>query len=375
MSTTLAGKPVLLVELIENRSAAWTAIVELEAEEPIAGAVVLDMEGERFAGTVVQSDVSGARVKVLLVGGAGGLQKPLPALHYYQPTLGNVLTDVARESGERCDPAIPATVFGRRLPHWSRLEGEAHMALRQVADELGLQWRITRAGLIWVGEETWPAIAPHYVTTDYSPELRLLTIAYADDDDKPVVAPGMTLDGKRVERVETRLTERQVRQDVFFDDSKGQAGLFTVVAKKIREIVLPKLFLSRFYGARVAGQEVDGSVTILLDDPMVGGKFKGLDHVPLTFGLPGVKVVLPNGSRLRLFWDAGNPSRPRAALFDQDAAAEEITITASTAVKIVGDLLVSGEVIAKAGSEATAIKLSTHLHPTAVGPSGVPLPG
>lgn len=44
-------------------------------------------------------------------------------------------------------------------------------------------------------------------------------------------------------------------------------------------------------------------------------------------------------------------------------------------VTIKGNLLVEGEVTAKSASPTTAVKLSTHLHPTGVGPSSAPTPG
>lgn len=40
-----------------------------------------------------------------------------------------------------------------------------------------------------------------------------------------------------------------------------------------------------------------------------------------------------------------------------------------------GNMTVPGEVTAKAASPATSVKLSTHLHPTGVGPTSAPTPG
>jgi len=40
-----------------------------------------------------------------------------------------------------------------------------------------------------------------------------------------------------------------------------------------------------------------------------------------------------------------------------------------------GNLTAPGEITAKAATPATAVKLSTHLHPTGTGPSGSPQPG
>lgn len=42
-------------------------------------------------------------------------------------------------------------------------------------------------------------------------------------------------------------------------------------------------------------------------------------------------------------------------------------------ISITGDLTVSGEVTAKSGAQP--VRLSTHVHPTGVGPSGAPTPG
>lgn len=51
---------------------------------------------------------------------------------------------------------------------------------------------------------------------------------------------------------------------------------------------------------------------------------------------------------------------------------DKVTITAST-FEIEGDLLVHGEVTAK--STTAPVKLSTHIHPTPVGPTSSPTPG
>lgn len=54
-------------------------------------------------------------------------------------------------------------------------------------------------------------------------------------------------------------------------------------------------------------------------------------------------------------------------------ATGEVEITGASTVTIDGDLAVTGEVTAK--SDTAPVNLSTHLHPTAMGPSGAPTPG
>jgi len=374
---TANGKAVVQVGIAENRNAAWTAILEADTDEELSGLVTLDVDGETFVGTVVLGDLEAGRWKGTVVGGRGGLSTVLPAAWYVEPTVGTLLAAIARESGEVLDPAIPASITGKRLERWSRMQGEAHLALRQIADQLGYEWRITRAGMVFLGPETWPEVTAKTITESFDPQERKLTIAYDGTSEAPQARPGMTLDGKRIERTALVATPAALRQDIYFDEEKGQGGLLGMVSKRIRELVLPKLHLSRLYPGKVVGTS-GNEVTLLVDDRLVAGKWKGLDRVKMVFGLPGVTAIPTNGARVRLLFDAGDPSRPRAALWDAGAGVQQITITLSGVggkLRVEGDLEVTGEVTAKAASPATAVSLSTHLHPTAMGPSGAPTPG
>jgi Phage protein Gp138 N-terminal domain len=74
---------------------------------------------------------------------------------------------------------------------------------------------------------------------------------------------------------------------------------------------------------------------------------------------------------------------PRAELLEGVDAADlviarvggpELRITPDGIVRVVGDLQVTGEIIARAGTPAQ-VSVATHLHNTAMGPSGPPNPG
>jgi hypothetical protein len=201
----------------------------------------------------------------------------------------------------------------------------------------------------------------------------MLELAYGPDDDRPVVRPGVTLDGRRVQRVVTTLRGEGLRQRAFFDEEKGESGLGAFIVRRIREVVFPKLAYAGFYVGRVCSQNAAGEVSLAMDDALVAGKWKGLDRVPMTFGVPGMTATVPAGARVRLFFDSRNPSKPRAALFDWGTPADVVTLTVGDKLRIVGDLEVTGEITAKA--DTTPVQLSTHAHPTAMGPSGPPTPG
>lgn len=84
----------------------------------------------------------------------------------------------------------------------------------------------------------------------------------------------------------------------------------------------------RTYEATVERQHDDDSLDLLPDDPAVRGR--GLQHVPIRHGLPGVRVRVALGSRVLLGFVQADPSRPYASLW-QAGSIEEIMFDGGTA--------------------------------------------
>jgi len=77
-----------------------------------------------------------------------------------------------------------------------------------------------------------------------------------------------------------------------------------------------KIDYSRLYPCKVAAQNGDGTLSLVPDDARMKGH--GLERVKIRYGLPGFKANVRGGARVRLGFDAGDPSRPFAALWDED---------------------------------------------------------
>lgn len=103
----------------------------------------------------------------------------------------------------------------------------------------------------------------------------------------------------------------------------------------------PKGALSRFirwvmrdttyhasYPATVQSQSADDSLDLLPDDERVRGT--GLSSVPIRHGLPGVRVRVAVGARVLLGFEAGDPRRPYAGLWEPGSI-EEILFDGGTA--------------------------------------------
>lgn len=363
---TLNGKDLLTATIQEPLIGYWTATVEVDSEAAITGAVSMEIDGVTWVGTVMSGDSYAGRAHAQIVGGAGKLATELDAKYYLGVPLAVVLSDLSAGTGEKLSATIDSAVRNHSVARWSRPQGKASLALKQVADEVSASYRALRDGTLWLGAETWPTVAPKYDEIDKQPGRGSMTIA----PDSPTVAPGTAFAGKRVSRVTTTLSPEGLRQDIVFES----AAATTDVAEHIASIVLAQvdntLDYSRMYACKVVHQDGDDTLAIIPDDLKMRGN--GLTKVPIRHGIPGVKVTVPSGGKVLLFFEDGDPKKPACALWPTGASVTQINITAPTII-IDGDLQVTGEVTAR--SQSAPVTLSQHRHPDAMGGTQSPLPG
>lgn len=370
MTATANGHDLLYAVIQEPRTGVWTAVIDVDSEVTLSGAVTLVIDGVTWQGTIARGDLFAGRVHAQVVGGAGKLSTALDAKYYIGITLGVVLADLMMGTGERLSASADTRVLGHSVARWARPKGKAGLALRQVADEiLNVNWRMLRDGTVWLGAESWPTVSPVFDETDQAPGRDSLTIA----PDSPIVTPGSTLQGKLVSRVTTTLTPGGLRQEMLFESADNPGNrVMGDIETVVGSIVDNRIDYSRMYPSKVLGQAGDKSLQLIPDDERVRGN--GLTRVPIRHGLPGVVVSVPSGGKVLLFFEGGDPKRPAAALWPDGSSVTEIQITAPT-LKVIGDLEVTGEVTALSADPLTKVTLSKHIHPTAMGPSDKPVGG
>jgi len=211
---TLGGVPILDARVSLPRVGAWTAELRVDAEEPPAGQQLLVIGDVPFVGAVTRGVGYRANAFVRMVGGVGGLPSQLAAKGYHSSPVMVPLQDIARETGETLAPTCDASVTNVLLGHWARLEGSGGSALgRLLSDVPGAVWRFLPGGQLWVGAESWPAIAPEVEITDYQPLedcIRLFSHS-------PSVLPGQLFLGRKTSYVEHRVSEARVSTAVWFE--------------------------------------------------------------------------------------------------------------------------------------------------------------
>lgn len=347
---SLGSFPVLNCHLVVPLQGAPTAWVDIDSATAPTGAMVLSFANESgppvtFAMTVVTSTEWQGRSKVFLVGGAGGLAKPVVARSYVETPARIPLADLIRDAGEVLDPSV--NVDPAEFSSWTRASAPAERALSTLARELGLTWRVLPMGKIWIGTDTW---APF--TTDLT--------EFDDDGGKdiaifapsaPTLLPGVTIGGRKVTGCVYQL-DSKLRLEVMFD--RQERSEFETA---IRGVLTELVYLGDF-DATVGNQNSDGSLDVTCDDARIGA----VGSVPIR-GLLSAKYVVASGTRCRVsFANGGDPQKPFAHSFD---AAQD-----GKAVVRVGDSLHAGVLIATAGPYPVSF---TYL-PAAPFVAGAPLP-
>lgn len=375
MQARINDRLVLEGEVYEPKRGAWTARVEVDADEGgLEGPVTLTIGDRAFYGTATGALEQG-RYLLRIVGGADGLKRELDAKYYYQTTVSVVLGDIERETGEQLDVAeSDPVVTSALLPRWARLRGAARLALSAVVNETGSFWRVMRNGRVLVRkDEQWTRVAGTFTEVGRDPASGTIEIA---PDDGPLAEPGYELpDGSRILEVTTAFDSSSVRQTVVVDNGSGKmrsvAHALTEQARRANEAAIN---YSQWYPARVVAQDADGTVQLYADDARIRGN--GITKVPLRHGIPGLVVKVVPNQRVILFFEDGDPKKPAAGLWPDGSSVAQVLLTAQTRVVFDAPEVVIGDAAAahrQALGDVLKAVLEQLTVDTAMGPSSTPL--
>ena len=113
-------------------------------------------------------------------------------------------------------------------------------------------------------------------------------------------------------------------QQIQFEDSDNPGSFGRAIKTQIVDwqtrTIGTQLDLSALYSCRVVGQSADlATLDVTLDSPRL--KARGMQRVPIRYGLPGIKAVIRAGAIARVGWDNTDPSLPYVAIFNFDGIA------------------------------------------------------
>lgn len=221
---TINGMDVLETRLQLPRTGNWVADVVVDAATAAQlapgthASLGLDGGGLSFAGTVLRADEYVQMVILRLLGGAGGLGKPLNPKFYVSPPVNQVFRDMLADAGETISRRSTPAIASLNLPFWVTAQqpvGSGLSNLAAAADPNAV-WRVQADGSVFLGVDGFPDSAlTDYDLISYLPQENIQVIAA----ELPDVFPGEMFAGKKVSTVEHYVDSRSNRVTIWFGDS------------------------------------------------------------------------------------------------------------------------------------------------------------
>jgi hypothetical protein len=317
---------------------------------------------ETFTGTIRRAGLWQGRTRAVFVLGRGGLKAALPPRDHISGatpvTALLVAQGIAEASGETLAADVAANLAGLSLTRWTRAGADAlghggtgaHALDALVAKIVAsgrpsFAWRMLASGALWMGDDAYAVSAADTGNV------------WIDDDDdgridcappRANLRPATTINGRAVERVTYRVSGSTSRAEV----------LYTVAGDVASREVAP--VYAQTHGAEVKTQNANGTLDVMADDP----RLSGLRSVLFRVGIPGCKVTIPTGSRVRLAFADADPSQLFAYAIDQDTSA-------AVALALVGDTVAGGTLAGVCGAPGAPVVFT---YVPAVGLSQVAVP-
>lgn len=345
---TLNGQPVLELDLHMPMNGAWSAEVQVASDTELnpGDTLVLGLPELDLTGRVVRAGIFAERLRVRLTGGELDWSEAQPVKHYRETTADQVLEDVGIELDQS---------LGIDLPFWTRNPGTTGSTVQAIAAYLGHNWRVNPDGTVRLRAEAPESVdVTGLVETARDPARGLVETA----PEAAVLLPGVLAGDDSVGDVLYSQGPDGLFRARYYTEARGRIRL--ALERVIRWVTRDTLFLGQ-YTAEVVSQAADGTLDLMPDDDRL--RSQGLQSVPIRHGLPGVRVEVPAGERVLLGFDAGDPSKPYAALWHEGQI---------TRVFIGGEVAVALSTLVSERIDTIQQAFDAHIHPTGMGPSGPP---
>ena len=217
MAVLLANDfPILSARITFPRVGVWSALVHLDGDDELSGAVVVSSEDASVSwnATVARGGSFLGRASYVLQGGAAALGTIVTPKFYQGSPLRLPVQDLLLAVGEVLSPLSDQESLNTLLPKWAPTEQSAGSLLTQLCSNVdGLIWRALPSGEVWICKDSFAAFTGDYVLLSEDLEANK-----ADFDlDLPLLFPGVSIEGKNVSRVIYDLSASQFSTRVFYE--------------------------------------------------------------------------------------------------------------------------------------------------------------
>lgn len=308
---TLSGDPI--TTCTTHTPAFGLPWYEVECATPDArtGAVLLDLGGATFSGTIMSGGAYQSRTRYRVVGGTGGWGRAVLAKSYANDAgvkLALVLRDVALECGEVLGPVDPTTTVG---PAFVRPAGPASHTLHTLCPRA---WYVDAAGVTQIGRRlATPYLGEASRMVDDAGQSRYELAP--DAATLSALVPGVVVDGVEAVDVEHRIDESGTLRTTLWGRGIADTSRLSEALRRIVEALTAGSRFHALWEYRIVSQ---ASGYVDLQIVRVSSGMPDLRHVPacpsttyLDFLPPGAPATPSLGSTCVVAFMNGDPSRPQ----------------------------------------------------------------
>ncbi len=310
---SVAGSAVVNGRLLLKRRGNWTLYAyDLAGDAPPSGQVACEWLGTQLLGHVLRSGLADGAVDAVITGGRTEHSKRLSAAMYdYQVPVALVLQGILSEQGEQGSATIDPALLRRTLARYNKVAGTLGQQLDQLADALGVVWRILLDGSVWLGVDTYATAGPfeHVLSAEWRPGSSRLLI----EPDAIGLLPGQSYSGPqgytgaafavRVSDIAYCIGPEKTTATAYALDARadGESGISGALRAVVREETAHMRY-SKPHAGKVLLQRPDGTLDVRLDDP----DFAPLTSVQVRVPVAGAKLTVPDGARCIVEFEDGN---------------------------------------------------------------------
>lgn len=330
-------KPVQRHDLLLPAAGNWSMRAEMAGSSVLPdGPVTIVYSGSQLTGYVTRAGDDRGQYIGIIVGGKAqtaqqGLDKQVTAQHYYQTPAQSILQATLSQVGEQLASDSQGLT---QLLDYPRRAVAASEVLDEIADLLGCIWRVKLDGTVWLGAFTWPATSAQFVYESKQPDLAaplLMPMPY-----QPLIEPGQSivLDtsassalDKTAQRVlcahyygdekllEARLWFQDPNADLVTDDKLAPDRVHAGIAAIARSACRGTDWYRNFQGDVVV-QRSDGTLDVNLDRVMGKAEMPPIRGAKVSVPVGGAVLSVRAGDRVTIFYEGGDPRKPRAAGYE-----------------------------------------------------------
>ena len=316
----------------------WSALLDMSGHEVLPdGAVNIQLGRSTLRGYVTRAGDDRGQYVGVVVGGRAttskqGLDKPVTAQHYYQTPASAVLSATLSQVGETLSPSSTGL---STIINYPRRAVSCDRVLDDIADMLGLVWRVQLDGSVWFGSYTWPASNVEFTYLNKQPDMAMVLVMPSSN--QKVIEPGQTVvldksaSASAIDQTPQRVAVanyygdqrsqhckmwlQNPDTDWLTDDKLAPDSLHAGLANIARAACRKTDWYRQFQGS-VVTQRANGTVDVTLDRTFDTQELPPIRGAALSGPVGGSSITTRPGDRVTVYFEGGDPRRARCGLFE-----------------------------------------------------------